>query len=476
MITPMKNLSLKSLWSIIFIGLFALSCSPTNVSVSLPTIIPTQTFSKAATPSPEPTRKPVVEDNLPENIPSGITLTFWHPWSGEMANLVDEMVDEFNSTNSWGIVIDNEFHSDETVFMDDMNQAIQNGKTPDLIAAPSYYLRLLNSNGIMLQDINKFIDSPTWGLTKDFTDSFLPAFWNDDVLSSQRLGVPAYRSGYFIFYNLTWSKDLGFSQPPVNIEEFRDQTCKAGSAYLSDKDPSNNGTGGWVYSYDPSAFYSWLKVFQAGVGANGDISSILGRNENIAAGDYLYNLFLDNCAWIGRQQQPFEYFSKRQAIAYSGRMEDILTQEKVNKLNNSTDQWTVIPYPSTSSEPVLLADGDSYIISTSDEIRATAAWIFIRWMLSPENQVRIIERSGTFPLSSTALEMLGDFGTLHPVWKTAVQDLPRIQHTPLDPNWGRVKEILMDISWKIIQFNIKTADIPIIFQDAQNLLNGLITK
>jgi multiple sugar transport system substrate-binding protein len=474
MIISMKNILLKIIVFIVLPSMFISACVPLNNSAAIPILNPTNTPLLITTPTLVPKKNTANENTLPESIPEGITLTFWHPWPGEMANLVAEMVGEFNSTNTWGIKVNSELHSDETVFIDDMNQAIQNGKPPDLIAAPSYYLNYLNDNKFILQDLSKYINSPTWGLSKDVTDSFFPVFWNEDLVSNKRLGIPAYRSGYFIFYNLTWTKELGYSQSPSNIDEFKNQTCKAGLTYLNDNDPSNNGTGGWVYSYNPNAFYSWLKAFRNENVTNENMATILGRNENTEAGNYLSKLFLDNCAWIGRQQQPFEYFSNRQALAYSGRMEDILTQEKVNKLNNSLDQWTVIPYPSNFSNPILLVDGASYAISTADEIKATAAWIFIRWMLNPENQVRVIEKSGTFPLSSTAMEMLSSFKAMHPVWAAALQYLPIIQNSPSEPKWGLTKEILMDISWKIIQFNTKTTDIPIIFQDAQNLLNGLI--
>ncbi len=84
--------------------------------------------------------------------------------------------------------------------------------------------------------------------------------------------------------------------------------------------------------------------------------------QNIEGGSYLYDLFLENCAWIGRQQHPYQYFANRQALTYSGKMEDILIQERVNELNNSNDQWTVLPYPSKIDKPVLLIDGDSYAI------------------------------------------------------------------------------------------------------------------
>jgi multiple sugar transport system substrate-binding protein len=403
-------------------------------------------------------------------------LNFWHPWSGELANLIENMVEEFNDTNEWGITVNVEFHSDEIVFIDDMNQAIKEGIPPDLIAAPSYYLRSLEENDFAFQDLRYFIESPSWGFSKDEIASFLPKFWNTDLLSSKRIGIPAYRSGYLIFYNLTWARELGFSQSPSKTEDFKNQTCKAGLTYLNDSDQNNNGTGGWVYSYNPYAFYSWLNAFGGGNKSNGDEKNALGSSENVSSGTYLYDLFLNNCAWIGRQQLPYEYFANRQAIAYSGKMEDILTQERVNELNNSSDQWSVLPYPSNTTEPVVLVDGDSYAIATGDKEKALAAWIFIRWMLSPENQARVVEESGTFPLSESSLSWLNDYKIDHPVWEDALQYLQLAQNISNDSNWGLTKEVLADISWKLIQYTTKREEIPVIFVDAQNLVLELTDK
>ncbi len=473
MISAMNKAYIRLTILFLVFGLIISACSPQIESTSeLSTIIADAPIAYL-TPTFLPTMTTVSEDFLPEEIPTGIKLNFWHPWSGEMANLIDEMVGEFNKSNEWGITVNTELHSDEIVFVDDMNQVIQEGNPPEIIAAPGYYLRFLEESGFTLQDLQKFIGSQYWGFSKDETEAFLPVFWNADISSSKRLGVPAYQSGYLIFFNQTWARELGFSESPSDLEDFKNQTCKAGSTYLNDSDLNNNGTGGWVYSYNPYAFYSWLKAFGGGNEGVGNNTNSLGRNENVESGTYLNDLYLEDCAWIGRQQQPYEYFANRQALAYSGKMEDIMTQERVNELNNSSDQWSVLPYPSKTDKPVLLVDGDSYAISTNDEEKALAAWVFITWMLKPENQVRIVEESGTYPLSETAMDLLNGYKIMHPAWAASLKYLPLAQKVPDDLSWGLTKEVLADVSWKLIQYTTKRDDIPVIFQDAQNLLSEI---
>ncbi len=439
-----------------------------------------QTSTNAAeivtsTPRIIPTVMVVNSQINPVEIPKGTMIQFWHPWSGEMANLMADMTDEFNQTNEWGIIVEAEFHSDDLVFMEDMNQAIADGNPPELIAAPDYYLRTLDENGLNLQNLQNFIDSQDWGFSEDELKSFVPLFWKMDNQSEKRIGIPAYQSGQFIFLNKTWAKELGFSDQLVSPDDFKELVCEAGSFYLNDGDLSNNGTGGWIYTYDPNSFFSWMQAFSAGNRTDTEFSTDLGNPTDIESGTYLYDLFLNNCSWIGRQQQPYEYFANRQALAYSGRMEDILIQERVNALDKSTDQWSVFPYPAKSGEPILLVDGDAYAITTRDAEKALAAWVFVRWLLNPGNQVRIVEISGTFPLSNLAIELLSDYKNAHPVWTDAFNYLPLAQKVPEDPNWGLTKEVLADLSWKLIQYNSKLEDVPVIFQDAQKLLNE-ITK
>ncbi len=471
MISPMKTL-LNSLILVLIIGFGISACIPMRV-VSIEEATPSVSLLATSTPKISPTLTALNSEMLPATLPKGITVQFWHPWSGEMANLMAEMADEFNRINEWGITIEVEFHADEVVLIEDMNQAITDGKPPDLIASPSYYLRSLKENGFTLQNLQNFIDSKQWGLSEDEVKSFLPTFWKSNTPIDKRISIPAYQSGQFIFLNKTWAKELGFSDKLSNPQDFKELVCKAGSTYLNDSDLDNNGTGGLIYSYNPNSIFSWLNAFGGENDLDLNNSNALESTENIESGIYLFDLFLDNCAWIGRQQQPYEYFANRQALAYSGRMEDILIQERVNKLNKSTDEWTVIPYPSKIENPVLLIDGASYAITLQDPEISLASWLFLRWLLNPESQVRIIEASGTFPLSDTAMDMLKDYKEAHPVWAEAINYLPTAQLVPDHPFWGLSKEVLADLSWKLIQFNTKREDIPIIFHDAQNLLTEI---
>ena len=414
--------------------------------------------------------------DLPVSIPPGISVNFWHPWSGEMANLVQYMTTEFNGINEWGIRINPSSFADDQVLSEKLFSAMEEGADlPGLVAAPGYLLVGMEEGGVSLEDLNPFIESAVWGLTEEETAGFFPVFWNYAVEGDRRFGVPAYRTGNFLFYNQSWAQDLGFAQIPASADAFREQACTAALSNQFGKKPENVGTGGWIYSYDPNVFLSWLKSFGGGNISLDPVQVILNGTENVESATFIYEMFLpiNNCAWLGRQSSPYQYFSNRQALAYSGRLEDILIQEQVNEINHVNDEWTVFPYPSDFAKPVVLIDGSSFAILSADDEIAIAAWEFVRWMLKPENQKRVVEKTAAFPLSTATLALLEDFREDHPAWGESISFLPFAENISAIPDWPIIKDIFSDISWQLIQFTTTKENIPGFFEEADTLLKEL---
>lgn len=450
-----------------------ISCTPGIELVE--TTVPTQSARTPASTSIPATPTPIAPE-LPESIPSGIVIEIWHPWSGKMANLANEMIEEFNENNPWSIRVQESVYADEQVLMQQISHTLETEEDlPDLIAAPDYYLTSLIENGIELRNQDEFLSSPVWGIPQADLDRFFPVFLDSGKLRDQQYSFPAYRTGHYLFYNQTWAEELGFSQIPETPEGFEEQTCAAARVNQFGPVRENIGTGGWVYSFDSSAFFSWLKAFDGSLTDPAGRITNLQSSGNIEGSSFLYDLFLpaNNCAWLGRQSLPYQYLANRQAIAYSGTLEDILIQELVNEINGSEDEWTVIPYPSISSRPVLTVSGISYGITSSNEEKSLAAWEFIKWMSSTRNQVRIVESTASFPLSASALESLTEFRSEYPAWSDGLIFLPLVVNEPASGDWIIMQDILSDISWQLIQFTTSRDDIQRIWENAEMLLEEI---
>jgi len=406
---------------------------------------------------------------LPVELEAGTVVEFWHPWSGKTANLLAELGGEFNQENEWGIEVVVLPRGDERTMIQDVEDGRASDKLPDVAALPADYLMSLWRQGVPLQDLDAFIQSSQWGWPEERAASFFPVFGSASMVEGSRIGLPAYWSGTFLFYNQTWAGELGFAERPMTAAEFEAQACAAALNNLYDGDPDTNGTGGYVFSQEGTAIFSWMRAFGGGnpVGESG--GWLLAQAGDVAAGEFLYDLYLKDCSWTGRQTLPYDYFSNRLALFYSGRLEDILIQEKVNGQNSSQDQWTLIPYPSTRDKPVIFIEGSAYAILTDDPQRALAAWQWIQWLLEPSNQARLVEASASFPLSQAALQELEAYRLEHPAWSQALQYLALAESVPLTAEWRMTRDVLSDYAWQLIRFTTSREDIPALLLNAEDL-------
>ncbi|MDK2982329.1 MAG: multiple sugar transport system substrate-binding protein [Chloroflexota bacterium] len=468
-----KNATVNTLVWVLTLALLLAACAP------VATAAPTATQPAAETPSPTatvlpPTPSPAIaatRDLSALSLPPGITLEFWHPWSGDLAAAIAEITDQFNRENQWGITVNIQVHADELVLLQDMNDVAAQGLYPDVVAAPSAYLTTWYRQGWPLLDLEPYVQSAEYGLDSAQMEAFLPVFWKNDQIDDVRLGLPAYRDGHFLFYNQSWAQQLGFDDYPQTSADFQAQACAAAAANLSDATLENNGTGGWLYDTRALSLLSWLRAFNGDelIGADGEISFTETGSEKALG--YLFDLYNQDCSWTGKQSEPFQYFAGRYALFYSGDSRDIFTQELVDQNEGSQDDWQLIPYPSDDARPVVYADGDSYAVFQKDADRDLAAWLFLRYLSGTQNQVRVVEATGSLPLSTLTIGQLGEFRQTHPVWDQALQYLALAQPVPDTPGWMDAQAILSDMGWQL-QYTVSRDSIPNILNEAERILQG----
>ncbi|MDP2995353.1 MAG: extracellular solute-binding protein, partial [Anaerolineales bacterium] len=302
---------------------------------------------------------------------------------------------------------------------------------------------------------------------------FPPVFWAQDNLDGKQLGVPAQRSARFLFYNKTWAHELGFDSPPATADEFRQQACAANASFRTDASLQNDGYGGWIVDTDWQTTYSWLLAFGGGV-VDGNAYGFR-TDPNLAALQFLKGLFDDHCAWLSTEPTPFDSFAGRSALFVSGDLAEVpMANESMSRLNN-TDEWTLVPIPGTTGS-VLVTYGPSYSVLKSTPEEQLAAWLFARWLLSPENQAQWVEATGLFPLLNSVLEMIGPYRTASPQWDAAVGDLSLAQGVPQLASWRKVRYVLEDGTKVIFQTNLPVDQIPSVLTEIDSTAKEISDK
>ncbi|MFQ5615342.1 MAG: extracellular solute-binding protein [Anaerolineales bacterium] len=394
-----------------------------------PTPFPTETIE------PMPTR--FIDLGIAEL--ENVSIEFWHVWSGSLGDVLQQFVDEFNAANEYGISV-------TAVFQGDISQRVGNaigrGEPPNLVVNVSSQALAWGVNGSAITDLNAYVDDPIYGLSAGERADFYPVIWGQDVVGEKRLGIPMYRTSQLILYNATWARELGFEAPPNTQQAFREQACAAAQANNADDDPENDGTGGWFVSTNPSAIISWIFAFGGEVVTTSEYT--FDVPETLEAFSFLKDLVDSGCAWQPEDAYPHAEFATRGGVLFSSSISRLGIQASEFAKAGNGDEWMAIPYPSTEGEPIVTVSGPAYIVLNATPEQQLASWIFIKWLISPENQARWAQASGFFPTRAAAFLHLESYAAENPQWASFREFLPVGKSEPQLASWGAVRWVVND--------------------------------
>jgi multiple sugar transport system substrate-binding protein len=403
-----------------------------------PTLVRT-TPASTNTPVPTPTSAVLVD---PISL-KGVNLSFWVPqfedWMpGTASSVIQDLVDEFNRENEWGIKVHtNYFENYEDLY--DVIQSAYQAEVPDLLMGYTFQSTLLDREIRPLVDLDFFINDPVWGLLEGEQD-FYPPFWNGEVVEGKRYAIPFYRLAQVLYYNLTWGQELGFERPPGNIEQFQEQVCAAAAQV----DEKPEGRGGWAVSTGAPSTLSWIYAFGGEIVQDSGLVYKFYNPQSLDAFTFVSGLHSQGCAWLDNDRPVGEIFAARNALVVSGSLVSIPFIRTAMIQVGNEDEWTVLAFPAIERYPGVVAYGPSLsILETTDE-KELAGWLFIRWLVEPQNQARLVQVSGAFPTRSSALEHLADYGNNNPHWVESQKLLENIRSEPADPSWNIVRWVVSD--------------------------------
>src|SRR5690606_38219231 len=200
-----------------------------------------------------------------ENVdPSGQTVTFWHQHSRERETALLEIVEEFNTTNEYGITVVAEFQGGYDDIFQKMVALLGTNDVPNIVVAyqnQAATYQLVDG----LVDMRPLVNSEKWGLSEADKADFFPGFYQSDIFptfDNQRLGIAPNRSMEVMYYNATWLDELresgaiDFEGPPTTPEQFRAAACAATEQPYSGA-TSEGRSFGYELAVDASRFASW---------------------------------------------------------------------------------------------------------------------------------------------------------------------------------------------------------------------------
>ena len=373
----------------------------------------------------------------------GHVVKWWHNHSREREEYLLQIVDEFNSTNEWGIVVEATNEGGYGDIYDKMIAGITTGEVPGLVVAYQNQAAAYQvADGLV--SIDPYINHPDIGLSDDDRGDFFEGFLNADKLpqfGGESFGWPPNRSMEVMYYNVDWLTELGYDGPPTTPEEFNEMVCAAAENPFS-KNPDQSISVGYQVREDASNVASL--AFARGVDIYDYDNNEFAYNtpELAAALTDMSTLLEQGCASrIAERYAEQTDFGNGQTLFTMGSSSGIpFYQGSIDDGGTGGFAWSTAAFPYTGDTPVMNVYGASVSIPVSDAVTQLASWLFIKHFTSAEVQTGWVTASNYFPVRASVAEGIGDYVAENPGFGSAFELLQYAKTEPPVAGYDNVRD------------------------------------
>ncbi|MBK8022851.1 MAG: extracellular solute-binding protein [Chloroflexi bacterium] len=400
--------------------------------------------------------------------PTGVTVTYWHQFTNVQAETMTVLVEEFNSTNEYGITVEAIAQGNYNDIRSLVSAGIVSGELPNIAAGYANDAASYSPDGaaVDLRPFSEGEESALGDMADDFRSDLLPF---NSLPSGEVIAWPHQTSAQVFVYNQTLLSELGFDGPPATWDEFKEQACAAANA----TGPNGEDIQGFPITTEASMFESWV-ASQGGVIFDGE--NYVFDSEPVANALQLYaDLYAEGCAYIpaerfaeqadfNRGLNPFFSSSTAGFTFIVGGFED----------SGYEAEWSVTTFPHAEGQEVLQVFVPSIILIGGTPEEQVASWLFLKSLITPEAGAQWSSSTGYFGSSRAGQESLTDesaFGSpqIFPYFTTANDILNcgvRLYSGPSISVQGTVRGLISEAIANVSSNGMPVAEAVEILQDA----------
>ena len=324
------------------------------------------------------------------------TITIWHVYGEQSDSPLNDMINEFNNSVGIqkGIAVKAMKVSDTNTIHEAVLKSEEGGpgteELPDIfVAYPKTVMAMKNNN--------KLVDFQNY-LSEEELAGFREDFIQEGMIDDRLLILPVAKSTELLFLNKTlfdrFSEESGATLDDLStwdglLKTARKYTELTGKSFLA-------------HDY-------FFNYFQLGMASSGNsIFTDNGLNLNDEF-DKVWNPMaeaaVEGSIWLGSGYAS-EALRTGDAIASIASSAGILYySDMVTYEDNTTDEMELIALPCptySSGEKLAMNRGAGLCLMKSDEKREEAAMTFLKWITSPENNVKFVTQAGYMPVTNDA--------------------------------------------------------------------------
>ena len=375
--------------------------------------------------------------------PTGSEVILWHSLSGQPADTLAALVDEFNATNAWRIVVVPQYQGVYPTLRNRLDDALDHGASPDLTVLFPYHAAGYVSHGAAVS-LDAYVNNVHFGLNEADRADIFPVFLNSDrnpQLGGQWMSFPMERSAIVLYYNADWLKSMGYQGAPLTWPAFREMCQRATVDHTGDETPD---TFGYAFVPDASTFSAWVFSRGGQLVSQDARQTALNSAESIKAMRVLRDVIGLRHAYTaqGHGWDRLDFAKGMTLFVFAPTSE--LPAFKAAVDQGGLFRWGIAPLPHDMPDPVSDLVGQSWTVFKTTPTRQLAAWLFIRWFSGVNQTRRWAEATSTLPLRNSAAQAISKESDLDPNIKVALGLLPFGQSEPALAAWDPAREVLVE--------------------------------
>ncbi|WP_286312412.1 ABC transporter substrate-binding protein [Romboutsia ilealis] len=320
-------------------------------------------------------------EEIVTEITEPVEISFWHAMSGDLEKTLENLTDKFMEANP-NITVTLQNQSSYNDLQQKMTATLASPKDlPTLTQAyPHWMINAMQDE--LLVDLKPYIENETIG-SENYND-MLEGFKTASEIDGKIYGMPFNKSTEVIWYNKTLFDELGL-EVPTTFEEFA-QVAKT----ITEK----KGIVGAGFDALNNFYTTYLKNKGADFNSETDVTSA----ESVEAANYYLDGIKEGYFRIaGTDMYLSGPFAAEQLGMYVGSNagESFVKQGVDGKF-----EIGVAPYP---AESVMQQGTDLYMFSNATAEQRTAAFEFLKFLTSTENQITWGVETGYIPATHAAI-------------------------------------------------------------------------
>ncbi len=326
------------------------------------------------------------EEEVVEEEPEPVQLTFWNNWDNVNMEVINELVDEFNASHP-NIQVGSVFQP-YSEMMTLLQTAIVSGNTPDVAAVDLIFLpQLVVTDGV--QSLDEYIAQDDYPV-----DDFYPLLSGYDVMDGQRYALPVSTNNM----QLIWNKDLfeaaGLDPEvsPTTWEEMRQMAIQC-------QDPDNGVVGFEFYTQPVGEGITWQ--FQVWLWAAGgeflnedNTAASFNTPEGLEALTYVSDMLQGN----GSQPGEWGLFGEQKACM------QLDGSWLFGYRKDAPFDWGIALVPAPEGNITASNVGGEHLFIFKDSAHKEAAWEFVQYLTSTEVQIKWDMETGFLPVRESVGE------------------------------------------------------------------------